>query len=172
MLTLSGSPNRQANGIEIFLLPSELSEKLLIDLIEEYGSIELGVGISSQPSSRKLIETLKAVTNGFLVLNAVYLENQIIRLPDALEQKTWEKDWKLPLNWLSPDVTSMKTTPSPETSLCHVPLGSLKTILKAHGIKAFLTTKWNALILDKLPENPGEISDPFRAKPPHLLTTF
>ncbi|MHB8545015.1 MAG: hypothetical protein ACYC9S_13595, partial [Leptospirales bacterium] len=148
------------------------SERLLIDLIEEYGSIELGVGISSQPSSRKLIETLKAVTNGFLVLNAVYLENQMIRFPDTLERKTLEKDWELPLNWLSPDVSSMKNASSRETAYSRVPLGSLKTILKAHGIKAFLTAEWNALMLDKLPENPVEISDLLREKSAQLLTTF
>ena len=171
MLIRSELSSRQENGVEIFMLPSELPEKLLIDLIEKYGSIELGVGISSQPSSLRLIETLKAVTNGFLVLNAVYLENQMIRLPDPLERKTWEKDWKLPLNWLSLDISSMKTVSSLKPAPCRVPVDSLRIIMKAHGIKAFLTTEWHALILDKLREDPLEISDSLSEKASHLLTT-
>lgn len=130
-----------ADHVEFFLFPEDCPESFLVDLIEKYGSVELGIGISSQTSSRKMIEAFQSITNGFLVFNAIYLDKQVIRLPEGSEKEFLEKSWKMPLRWLYPSATGFEE----EDGSLPSRLGSL---LKTHNIKAFLMSDGHGLILD------------------------
>lgn len=135
-----------SDHLEIFLFPETSPESFLIDLIEKYGSVELGIAIASNSSSERMIEAMKSVTNGFLVLNAIYLDKQMIRLPNASEKESLEKAWQMPLRWLSHPVTVTMEE-------CDSLSSSLESLLKKHKIKAFLMDDGHALILNQLKSN-------------------
>ncbi len=88
--------------IEIYLFPDESPEEFLVALIEKFGSVELAVCVSPQQSSRKMIGALHAVTNGILLMNIVYLDNQSIRIPQSSERASLYQKWTLPVRWLAP----------------------------------------------------------------------
>jgi len=143
-----GKEMTHKNDIEIFLFPEESPEDFLIGLIEQYGSLELGIGVSSLGSSRKMAEALQSVTNGFLVLNAVYLDNRIIRVPDSSERETLEKNWKMPFRWLSPGPVP-GNSPKEKKSDLTASIGDLDALLRSHGIRAFLMSDGHALLIER-----------------------
>jgi len=86
MKAQSETASDTSSGIEMYLFPEESPEEFLIALIEKYGSVELAVCVSAQHSSRKMIGALHAVTNGFLLMNIVYLDKKSIRIPEPSER--------------------------------------------------------------------------------------
>lgn len=154
MMRENGKETANKNDIGIFLFPEESPEDFLIGLIEQYGSLELGIGVSARISSRKMAQVLQSVTNGFLVLNAVYLDNRTIRVPDASERETLEKDWKMPFRWLSPGTvpggSSRSANPDATASI-----GDLDALLRGHGIRAFLMSDGHALLMERSGVSPG-----------------
>jgi hypothetical protein len=149
--------------IEIFLLPEHSSEEFLIDLIEKYGSVELGIGLSSHSSSLRLMKTLRSVTNGFLVLNALYLEEKALRLPSDSERETLEKDGRVPLRWLTPSSSPIggeteKSETAPMVSADH-----LEPFLKSCGIRAFLLADGQALLMSRVGNNSDAFSQALAA---------
>ncbi|MEC4683889.1 MAG: hypothetical protein VST70_09490 [Nitrospirota bacterium] len=150
------TPNSE---IEIFLLPEHSSEEFLIDLIEKYGSIELGIGLSSKSSSFRLMKTLRSVTNGFLVLNALYIEEMVLRAPSESERETLEKDCRVPLRWLTPTPSFLRGEtvtgePGPSISAEH-----LEPLLKSCGIRAFLLADGHALLMNRVGHHSDAISE-------------
>ena len=152
-----------SDHVEIFLFPEVSPESFLVDLFEKYGSVELGIGISSQSSSEKMIEAVKSVTNCFLVLNAIYLDKQMIRLPEGSEKEFLEKAWNMPLRWLSPSRTATSEGGGSFFS-------SLESLLKTHKIKAVLMDDGHALMLEREKEYAYALAETFMGD--HSLPSF
>jgi len=147
-----------SDQVEVFLFPDYSPESFLINLIEKYGSVELGIGISSQSTSEKMIEALQSVTNGFLVFNAIYLDRQTVRLPEGSEKDSLEKSWKMPLRWLYPPVAADLGKESGSLA------NTLGPLLRTHKIKALLMSDEHAFILHRMKSDVCVLPDEFLRK--------
>jgi len=143
MKAQSETASDTSSGIEMYLFPEESPEEFLIALIEKYGSVELAVCVSAQHSSRKMIGALHAVTNGFLLMNIVYLDKKSIRIPEPSERAYLYKNWTLPVRWLAPGAppdNEKDSRSNPENPLD----SAFDLFLGKHGIKAMLIAADNA----------------------------
>lgn len=137
MTVQSAPPMPATHEIAMYLVPDESPEEFLITLIEKYGSVELALCVSDQPSSKRLIGVMHAVTNGFLLMNVVFLDKQTIRIPDAAERDVLERNWKMPVRWLAPDLSAVRVT-DPRVLPGECPDNDLDSLLRQYGIRAFL----------------------------------
>ncbi|MHB8368061.1 MAG: hypothetical protein ACYDBP_00040 [Leptospirales bacterium] len=153
-----------SSGIEMYLFPEKSPEEFLIALIEKYGSVELAVCVSAQHSSRKMIGALHAVTNGFLLMNIVYLDKQSIRIPQPSERAYLYKNWTLPVRWLAPGAppdNEKESRSSPENPLD----ATFDLLLGEHGIKAMLIAADNAFTARWMLVGSGSPLEEHPAKP-------
>ena len=141
-----------SDQVDIFLFPENSPEAFLVDLIDKYGSVGLGIAISSRASSKKMIETLRSVTNGFLVFNAVYFEKQGIGFPQGSKKEELEKAWKMSFRWILP---SFLGTDGEGYSLLH----GLESVSKSHKIRAFLVSDDHLFMMDRVKEHSNVFSE-------------
>jgi len=116
--------------------PGESSGRCALRIIEEIGSLEFALGLSRDESSEILLREIRLLTNGLLVLNAVFFEGGHIRVPLSAEGELLEKKWGVPLKWLKPGRTERGAGLTPSGVY---PASSLETILSENRISVLLT---------------------------------
>ena len=116
--------------------PGESSGRCALRIIEEIGSLEFALGLSRDESSEILLREIRLLTNGLLVLNAVFFEGGHIRVPLSAEGELLEKKWGVPLKWLKPGRTERGARQTPSGVY---PASSLEAILSENRISVLLT---------------------------------
>lgn len=116
--------------------PGESSGRCALRIIEEIGSLEFALGLSRDESSEILLREIRLLTNGLLVLNAVFFEGGHIRVPHPAEGELLEKKWGVPIKWLKPGRTERGTE---QTAAGVYPATFLEAILSENRISVLLT---------------------------------
>ena len=102
-----------------FLAPSaEASfEGFFLETLSEVGSMNLVLAISSDDASQKMLESLRKITSGLLLMNAVYYESDHLRFLSRSEMEDFYRRWNLPINWLRPEAINSRESRSPVSLL-------------------------------------------------------
>lgn len=116
--------------------PGESSGRCALRIIEEIGSLEFALGLSRDESSEILLREIRLLTNGLLVLNAVFFEGGHIRVPLPAEGELLEKKWGVPIKWLKPGRTGRVKGETPSGVY---PASCLEAILSENRISVLLT---------------------------------
>ena len=117
-----------------FLAPSaEASfEGFFLETLSEVGSMNLVLAISSDDASRKMLESLRKITSGLLLMNAVYYESDHLRFLSRSEMEDFYRRWNLPINWLRPE--------APKSRESRSPVSLLQPLLLANQISHIIAT--------------------------------
>lgn len=150
-----GGATMPVNGQIRFCVPSkdESCGRFAMNLIESFGSMEFAIGVSRDEASETLIRELRLMTNGLLVFNAVLFEGGQIRVPGSSEGELLEKKWKVPIRWLSLEISERKERSSKNSSGAVYPSHLLQTVLYQNGISVLMSADHKVVGLSS-----GEIS--------------
>jgi hypothetical protein len=116
--------------------PGESPGRCALRIIEEIGSLEFALGLSRGAASEILLREIRLLTNGLLVLNALFFEGGHIRVPHPAEGELLEKKWGVPLKWLKPARAERMGALTPSGLY---PPTHLEAILVDNRISVFLT---------------------------------
>ena len=75
-------------------------ESFFLETLSEVGSMNLVLALSSDPASAEMLERIRKITSGLLVLNGVYYESECLRFLGPLEAEAFHRKWGLPVKWL------------------------------------------------------------------------
>ncbi len=117
--------------------PGTSFERFFLETLSNVGSMNLVLALSSDPATAEMLESLRRITSGLLVLNAVYYESECLRFLGEEESDTFHRKWGLPVNWLRMGAGrngSWKADGKP------VPPFLLKPLLLSHNMTCLLAT--------------------------------
>ena len=80
--------------------PGATFESLFLGALSEVGSMNLVFALSSDPASSEMLESIRKITSGLLVINAVYYESECLRFLGEEESQVFHRKWGLPVKWL------------------------------------------------------------------------
>lgn len=80
--------------------PGTSFERFFLNTISDIGSMNLAIALSGSPSCQEMLEQIRRITSGLLVLNGVYFESETLRYLGDEEAAAFYKKWGLPMRWL------------------------------------------------------------------------
>ncbi len=117
--------------------PGTSFERFFLETLSNVGSMNLVLALSSDPATSEMLESLRRITSGLLVLNAVYYESECLRFLGGEESDAFHKKWGIPVNWLRMGAGkngSWKADGKP------VPPYLLKPLLLSHNMTCLMAT--------------------------------
>lgn len=112
-------------------------EGFFLETLSEVGSMNLVLAISSDDASTKMLESIRKITSGLLLMNAVYYEADHLRFLSRSEAEDFYRRWNLPVNWLRPGGHQHGVTASRNSQS---PVSLLQPLLLAHQISHIIST--------------------------------
>jgi hypothetical protein len=115
--------------------PGTSFDRFFLETLSEVGSTNLVLALSSDPATGEMLESLRRITRGLLVLNAVYYESECLRFLGKEETESFQKKWGIPVKWLRMGTGrngSWKADGQP------VPPYLLKSLLLSHNMTCLL----------------------------------